>query len=42
MLGMEGDSCPFDFNTDQRTFKVGDTVSYRVTGAWTASPSPAR
>jgi len=26
----EGD-CPFEFNFDAATFKVGDTVSYRVT-----------
>ncbi|MCH9827611.1 MAG: hypothetical protein K0U79_07685 [Gammaproteobacteria bacterium] len=25
----EGD-CPFEFNFDAKTFKVGDTVSYRV------------
>lgn len=25
----EGD-CPFQFNFDPKTFKVGDTVSYRV------------
>ena len=23
------DTCPFDFNFDPATFKVGDTVSYR-------------
>ncbi|MET0294690.1 MAG: hypothetical protein ABW042_06690 [Phenylobacterium sp.] len=23
-------ACPFEFNTDPATFKVGDTVSYRV------------
>ena len=28
-----GDSCPFAFNFDERTFKIGDTVSYRVTGS---------
>jgi hypothetical protein len=34
MLGMgEGESCPFEFNFDPATFKVGDTVSYRVTGS---------
>ncbi len=32
MLGMGGDKCPFDFNFDPATFKVGDLVSYRVTG----------
>jgi hypothetical protein len=24
------ESCPFNFNFDPATFKVGDTVSYRV------------
>lgn len=32
MQGM-GESCPFEFNFDEKTFKVGDTVSYRVTGS---------
>ena len=35
MQGMgsaEGEACPFAFNFDAATFKVGDTVSYRVTG----------
>ena len=30
MQGMDGGSCPFEFNYDPATFKVGDTVSYRV------------
>jgi hypothetical protein len=30
MQGMDGEQCPFDFNFDPRTFKVGDLVSYRV------------
>lgn len=33
MQGMGGDNCPFEFNFDPETFKVGDTVSYRVTGS---------
>jgi hypothetical protein len=34
MQGMSGgDSCPFAFNFEPETFKVGDTVSYRVTGS---------
>lgn len=33
MQGMGGDDCPFEFNFDPVTFKVGDTVSYRVTGS---------
>jgi hypothetical protein len=24
------DTCPFEFNFDPATFKVGDTISYRV------------
>ncbi len=32
MQGMGGDDCPFEFNFDAATFKVGDTVSYRVIG----------
>lgn len=31
MQGM-GETCPFEFNFDEKTFKVGDVVSYRVTG----------
>lgn len=32
MLGMggKGENCPFEFNFDPASFKVGDTVSYRV------------
>ena len=36
MLGMGAsadENCPFAFNFDPTTFKVGDTVSYRVTGS---------
>lgn len=29
-MGQMGESCPFSFNIDAKTFKVGDTVSYRV------------
>jgi len=29
-LGQEGEACPFEFNFDPATFKVGDMVSYRV------------
>jgi len=32
MQGM-GESCPFEFNFDEKSFKVGDLVSYRVTGS---------
>ena len=30
-MGENGENCPFVFNFDAKTFKVGDTVSYRVT-----------
>ena len=33
MQGMGQGDCPFEFNFDPATFKVGDTVSYRVTGS---------
>lgn len=29
-MGGGGEDCPFEFNFDPATFKVGDTVSYRV------------
>lgn len=32
-MGQGGEDCPFAFNFDPSTFKVGDTVSYRVTGS---------
>ena len=38
MLGMGDGSCPFSFNTDPATFKVGDAVSYRVTGSLEGFP----
>jgi len=37
MQGM-GESCPFQFNFDERTFKPGDVVSYRVTGSLSGFP----
>ncbi len=30
MQGMDGEACPFEFNFDPGSFKVGDTVSYRI------------
>lgn len=33
-----GDRCPFEFNFDEKTFKAGDTVSYRVTGSLSGIP----
>jgi hypothetical protein len=32
------EDCPFEFNFDPATFKVGDTVSYRVTGSLEGFP----
>lgn len=32
-MGGADESCPFEFNFDPATFKVGDTVSYRVDGS---------
>lgn len=29
-MGGTGEDCPFEFNFDAANFKVGDTVSYRV------------
>lgn len=38
MMGMGDGSCPFEFNFDPATFKVGDYVSYRVTGSLEGMP----
>ncbi|MDB5686658.1 MAG: hypothetical protein JWR77_1247 [Rhizorhabdus sp.] len=35
---MDSEQCPIDFNFDPATFKVGDSVSYRVTGSLTGFP----
>jgi len=37
-MGESGEACPFEFNFDAATFKVGDTVSYRVTGSLEGFP----
>ncbi len=37
-MGGEGEACPFEFNFDESTFKVGDVVSYRVTGSLEGFP----
>ena len=37
-MGATGEACPFEFNFDPATFKVGDTVSYRVTGSLEGFP----
>jgi hypothetical protein len=29
-MSVEAEKCPFEFNFDAASFKVGDTVSYRV------------
>jgi len=33
-----GEACPFEFNFDAASFKVGDLVSYRVTGSLEGFP----
>lgn len=35
---MDSEKCPFDFNFDPATFKVGDTVSYRVSESFGEMP----
>jgi hypothetical protein len=37
-MGEGDDDCPFAFNFDETAFKVGDTVSYRVTGGLDGFP----
>ncbi len=37
-MGAGDENCPFAFNFDADTFKVGDTVSYRVTGSLDGFP----
>jgi len=37
-MGNADEACPFEFNFDPATFKVGDTVSYRVTGSLDGFP----
>lgn len=37
-MGAAGEDCPFQFNFDSATFKVGDTVSYRVSGSLDGFP----
>jgi len=37
-IGNAGESCPFSFNFDPSTFKVGDSVSYRVPEAFDDMP----
>jgi hypothetical protein len=37
-MGEGGENCPWEFNFDETSFKVGDTVSYRVTGSLDGFP----
>ena len=37
-MGQAGEACPFEFNFDEKTFKVGDLVSYRVGGSFDGFP----
>jgi len=37
-MGETGEACPFEFNFDEATFKVGDTVSFRVNGSLEGFP----
>ncbi len=37
-MGQTGEACPFEFNFDPASFKVGDTVSYRVNGSLEGFP----
>lgn len=37
-MGETGEACPFEFNFDETTFKVGDTISYRVNGSLEGFP----
>ena len=37
-MGETGEACPFEFNFDPATFKVGDVVSYRVNGSLEGFP----
>jgi len=37
-MGETGEACPFEFNFDEKTFKPGDLVSYRVTGSLDGFP----
>ena len=37
-MGPQDETCPFSFNFDPTSFKVGDTVSYRVPEAFDDFP----
>mgnify|MGYP004724329053 CR=1 FL=1 len=38
MMQMGDGDCPFAFNFDEKSFKVGDIVSYRVNGSLEGFP----
>ncbi len=38
MVDAQNTNCPFEFNLDAKTFKVGDLVSYRVPEAFQDMP----
>ena len=38
MVDAQNTECPFEFNLDAKTFKVGDLVSYRVPEAFQDMP----
>lgn len=37
-MGAKDEACPFEFNFDPATFKVGDMVSYRVPDGFEGFP----
>ena len=41
-MGEDGEVCPFEFNFDEKTFKIGDTVSFRVSGSLEGFPFVGR
>ena len=41
-MGTSDEVCPFEFNFDEKNFKVGDTVSYRVNGSLEGFPFVGR
>lgn len=37
-MGETGEACPFEFSFNEKTFKPGDTVSYRANGSLEGFP----
>ena len=37
-MGETGEACPFEFKFDEKKFKPGETVSYRVNGSLEGFP----